>query len=159
MRELKIARNGKVFFSRRLNKELLNIGRNPTCDVVLEDPSVCRIHAVLTRNIGEESYSITHLGMGRETFMNGERITHATFGVGDELRLGPFSITMTRVETADLVLVPSETDLVSASVARALWASSPAEMSSEPRTGEVDLRAVEEPIYLLTRRKAAATHA
>jgi hypothetical protein len=157
MRELRISRAGRFLFSRPLDKELLKIGRHPTCDIVLDDPSICRIHVVITRDLEHDHILVTHLGLGGASYKNGQSITHSAFGLGDELRLGRlglYSITLSAIETADLVLVPSGDALIPAPIARVLWSATPAEMNTEPKTGEIDVGVFQEPIYLLTRRKA-----
>jgi hypothetical protein len=64
----------------------LVIGRNPDCDLVVEDPTVSRRHAELRREAGH--WILSDLGSSNGTRVNGWRVERATVGVGDEVMLG-----------------------------------------------------------------------
>lgn len=67
------------------------IGRLPECDVTLDDPSVSRRHARLTRN--GSRWSIEDLGSTNGLRVNGERVGNAELADGDRLELGSVRLT------------------------------------------------------------------
>jgi pSer/pThr/pTyr-binding forkhead associated (FHA) protein len=165
-RALQISRAGRVLRVLLLDKDLVKLGRHEACDVRLDDPSICRIHALIMRDYDVDRCRITHYGSTGETLVNGVSITHAPLAEGDEVQIGEYTILLaaqdarradpTSPPPAERVLVPTNDGaLVAAPVAKVLWAATCEEMSIEPSTGEIDVRAGVEPIYLLTRRKSS----
>jgi predicted component of type VI protein secretion system len=70
------------------------LGRSVDCDVVFDEISVSRHHAVITADHG--GYNIADLGSMNGTYLNGERIDgRAALQSGDQLRVGRFCITFT----------------------------------------------------------------
>src|SRR5437660_1022837 len=61
---------GRLF---KVDRDLLIIGRNPDCDLVLEPKSVSRRHAAVVRRGSD--YLLKDLGSTRGTFVNGQRLT------------------------------------------------------------------------------------
>ena len=61
---------GRLF---KIDRDLMIIGRNPDCDLVLEPKSVSRRHAAIVR--ARRDYVIKDLGSTRGTFVNGLRLT------------------------------------------------------------------------------------
>ena len=61
---------GRLF---KIDRDLMIIGRNPDCDLVLEPKSVSRRHAAIVRR--ESDYAIKDLGSTRGTYVNGLRLT------------------------------------------------------------------------------------
>lgn len=70
----------------------LDIGRQHGLAVQLPDPQVALRHARLSR-IGE-SWHVLDLGSGRPTLLNGNPISSAPFGPGDDLRVGPYRLSL-----------------------------------------------------------------
>ena len=64
-----------------LATEYMTVGREPTCDVRLDDPHVSRTHAALQRR-GDSVY-VQDLGSSGGTFVNGNRATTAQLQHGD----------------------------------------------------------------------------
>src|SRR5215472_10860085 len=58
-----------------LTAEYMTVGREPACDVRLDDPHVSRTHAALQRR-GDSVY-VQDLGSSGSTFVNGNRATTA----------------------------------------------------------------------------------
>jgi pSer/pThr/pTyr-binding forkhead associated (FHA) protein len=64
-----------------LSKDYLVVGREPTCDVRLDDPHVSRTHAALRRR-GSTVY-VEDLGSSGGTFVNGNPVTMTELVTGD----------------------------------------------------------------------------
>jgi hypothetical protein len=64
----------------------LSIGRADDCDLVLDEPTVSRHHAVLRRT--SEGWLLRDSGSTNGTRLNGWRVEEAALRVGDELMLG-----------------------------------------------------------------------
>ncbi len=62
--------SGRVY---KIDRDVMIIGRNPECDLVLEPKSVSRRHAALVHTNGE--YVLKDLGSTRGTYVNGLRLT------------------------------------------------------------------------------------
>jgi hypothetical protein len=71
--------------------DLVRIGRAPDCDLILESPEVSRHHAELLR-IDAAGYEVRDLGSTNATHVNGERVSTAMVGDGDEIRLGGLAL-------------------------------------------------------------------
>jgi ABC-type multidrug transport system ATPase subunit/predicted component of type VI protein secretion system len=71
------------------DKETLQIGRDPSCDVALEAPNVSRFHAVLSR-VGQR-FRLRDLNSTNGTFVNEQRIdAEIWLKPGDSIRIGPY---------------------------------------------------------------------
>ena len=64
-----------------LTREYMTVGREPTCDVRLDDPHVSRTHAALERR-GDSVY-LQDLGSSGGTFVNGNLVTRTELRQGD----------------------------------------------------------------------------
>jgi ABC transport system ATP-binding/permease protein len=93
--------------SQRMNlrgRDVLNIGRDPTNDLVINHPSSSRFHSQIKLEQG--SYTLYDLNSTNGTFLNGEIISgsHA-LQVGDTIRIGPtqlvFNVDETLIKTND----------------------------------------------------------
>jgi hypothetical protein len=78
---------GEVFPT---DKERTTIGRSPDCDVFLDDVTVSRRHAVLTRN--GPRFVLQDLGSLNGTFLNRHRIESAELADGDEVQIGKYRL-------------------------------------------------------------------
>jgi ABC-type multidrug transport system ATPase subunit len=75
-----------------LRGDRVRIGRSPGADVVLADPQVALRHADLVRLEG--AWRVVDAESGRPTVVNGRPVSSAPFAPGDELRVGPYVLTM-----------------------------------------------------------------
>jgi pSer/pThr/pTyr-binding forkhead associated (FHA) protein len=69
-----------------LTGESATIGRNATCEIVLDDDTVSRTHARVERTAG--GYALTDLGSSNGLRVNGERTTHRLLAPGDVVHVG-----------------------------------------------------------------------
>lgn len=72
----------------RCNRESVTIGRHPSCDVVVDDPTVSRLHAVVART--SAGYVINDQNATNAVYVGDppERITAAVLYDGQTIRLG-----------------------------------------------------------------------
>lgn len=81
-------------YTYELNKPEITIGRELRNDLILDDPRVSRMHAVLRQT--DAGYTLCDLGSGNGTFVNGHRITaNVEFKLADkdEVKVGSSSLT------------------------------------------------------------------
>jgi FHA domain len=78
-----------------LSKDEVTIGSAPSNDLIIEDATVSRRHARLTRAAAQDEYQITDLGSTNGTYVNGRRVLgSAPIRKGDELRVGAARFTL-----------------------------------------------------------------
>lgn len=70
------------------------IGRSPECDIFLDDVTVSRRHAELSRDA--DTITIRDLGSLNGTFVNRRRIESATLQDDDEVQIGKYRLTFLR---------------------------------------------------------------
>jgi hypothetical protein len=70
------------------------IGRAPTNDIVLEDPSVSRNHAEIQRH-ADGSFTITDLDSLNGIFINDKKIRHARLAEGHNVDIGDVTLRFT----------------------------------------------------------------
>jgi ABC transport system ATP-binding/permease protein len=91
--------------SQRMNlrgRDILNIGRDPTNDMVINHPAASRFHSQIKLEQGR--YTLYDLNSTNGTFLNGELIAGSqALAVGDTIRIGPtqlvFNVDETLVKT------------------------------------------------------------
>ncbi len=82
-----------------LGTEELTIGRDPSCDVFLDDVTVSRSHAKVSPN-GEE-FEVIDLGSMNGTYVN-KSLTERTFLKDrDELQIGKFKLVFLKVQDTE----------------------------------------------------------
>ena len=72
------------------------VGRSKTCDVRIDNRSVSRKHAKITRE--GDAWSVRDLGSSNHTYVNGDEVTTSPFAIGDVLRFGDV---VTKVEQGE----------------------------------------------------------
>ena len=74
-----------------LDDERISVGRSPDCEIFLDDVTVSRRHAVLTRR--DDGFAIEDEGSLNGTFVNKKRVENAELEDGDELQIGKYRLT------------------------------------------------------------------
>lgn len=69
----------------------LLLGRDPHCEVVLEDPGVSGCHARLQRT--PNGVEVVDLGSANGVYVDGRRVQHAIVGPGRVIRIGASDVT------------------------------------------------------------------
>ena len=88
---LLISTRGAVSGSRYLlDEDKVTVGRDPKSDIMLDDGTVSRQHAVFIRENGR--YKIQDVGSLNGTYVNRERVTETVLNNGDELMIGKFRL-------------------------------------------------------------------
>jgi len=67
---------------------LVSIGRNPECEICLDDVTVSRRHAEVSHIA--DSYVVRDMGSLNGTYVNQQRVDEKALGHGDELQIGKF---------------------------------------------------------------------
>jgi pSer/pThr/pTyr-binding forkhead associated (FHA) protein len=78
--------DGDEVVLRPLSADIVHIGRRPTADIVLDDASVSRRHALITRR-GERTVILDDRSLNGVT-VNGKRVTEADLHDGDAIAVG-----------------------------------------------------------------------
>jgi FHA domain/zinc-ribbon domain len=81
-------RTGETF---PLGSERVSVGRGPECDVFLDDVTVSRKHAVITK--GADGFTIDDEGSLNGTYVNRRRVETARLEDGDEVQIGKYRLT------------------------------------------------------------------
>jgi DNA-binding NtrC family response regulator len=76
--------------ARHFESRLIHIGSSPECDLVLEDPTVSRLHARLEYE--REGFRLTDLQSKNGVRVDGVSVRDATLEAGQEIRLGEVSL-------------------------------------------------------------------
>ena len=88
---LLISTRGAVSGSRYLlNEDEITVGRDPSSDILLDDSTVSRTHAVFRRINGK--YSVIDAGSLNGTYVNRQRVDSQELKNGDEIILGKFRL-------------------------------------------------------------------
>ena len=88
---LLISTRGAVSGSRYLlDEDLVSVGRDSHADILLDDSTVSRSHAVFKRVNGV--FSIIDAGSLNGTYVNRERVDEAVLHNGDEIMIGKFRL-------------------------------------------------------------------
>jgi adenylate cyclase len=80
-----ISPDGTQSFDLKLHAPLI-VGRAPTCDLSVADPTISRRHAELV--VDEEQVTLRDLGSSNGTFVNGHKVAAATLEVDDLIAFG-----------------------------------------------------------------------
>lgn len=101
---LLISTRGAVSGSRYLlDEDEITVGRDPSSDILLDDSTVSRTHAVFRRING--NYSVIDAGSLNGTYVNRQRVDSQELKNGDEIILGKFRL----VYFTNKAVMPNET--------------------------------------------------
>ena len=81
-------RAGETF---SLDHDRVTVGRSPDCEIFLDDVTVSRKHASLTRT--GDGFAIEDAGSLNGTFVNRRRVERHELEDGDELQIGKYKLT------------------------------------------------------------------
>jgi pSer/pThr/pTyr-binding forkhead associated (FHA) protein len=81
-------RSGETF---ALEQDRTSLGRAPECEVFLDDVTVSRRHAVVTR--ADDGFSLHDEGSLNGTYVNRRRVESAKLEDGDEVQIGKYKLT------------------------------------------------------------------
>ena len=88
---LLISTRGAVSGSRYLlDEDEITVGRDPRADILLDDSTVSRSHAVFRRVNG--AYSVIDAGSLNGTYVNRQRVDQKQLNNGDEIMIGKFRL-------------------------------------------------------------------
>lgn len=73
-----------------LDEDEITVGRDPSSDILLDDSTVSRTHAVFRRING--NYSVIDTGSLNGTYVNRQRVDSQELKNGDEIILGKFRL-------------------------------------------------------------------
>lgn len=83
-----------------LESEVTTAGRHPESDIFLDDITVSRRHAELTRR--SSGYTIRDVGSLNGTYVNKDLVEDAPLAHGDELQIGKFKLVFFAGRSGDL---------------------------------------------------------
>lgn len=107
--KLEIAQAGGTTHEVELPGSVVVIGRDPGCDVVLNDPKCSRRHAVLEE--GPEGILVRDPGSANGISVNGRRVERARLQPGDALRVGDTVLTLLAEIGETVVMAPDDFNL------------------------------------------------
>jgi hypothetical protein len=73
-----------------LDRERTSIGRHPESDIFLDDVTVSRRHAIVSR--ADHGMLVEDNGSLNGTYVNGDRVERRELATGDELQVGRFKL-------------------------------------------------------------------
>jgi pSer/pThr/pTyr-binding forkhead associated (FHA) protein len=85
---------GRMVLQRPFMPPSMTIGREHTCELILDNLSVSRRHAILHWDRGQ--FLIEDLKSANGIMLNGKHVTQAPLAPGDRISLGKFELTLTK---------------------------------------------------------------
>lgn len=89
--QLIVTRGGTAGSRFALSSDEVTIGRHPESSIFLDDVTVSRRHATVTRD-GSGQYTLHDAGSLNGTYLDGERIEHAPLREGAQVQVGRFRL-------------------------------------------------------------------
>jgi hypothetical protein len=107
--KLEISYGSGVRHELALAAEVAVLGRDPNCDVVLNDSKCSRRHATLEN--GADGVVVRDTGSANGVYVNGRRVQMAPLGPADSLRLGDVTIRLLPEVGETVVVAPEDLEL------------------------------------------------
>lgn len=89
-------RGGKVVKKYTFDKKSVTIGREPTCDIPIDNIGASREHATIEET--DEGHILADLGSQNGTFVRGEKIFHHKLKDGDEFFIGKLAFVFEQLD-------------------------------------------------------------
>ena len=90
MASLSIIFGGQEERTAALDKPKLVVGRDPTCDIQIENLGISRQHCAFV--LRGETYVVQDLGSSNGTYVNGRKITEHFLNHDDEVVIGKYTL-------------------------------------------------------------------
>jgi pSer/pThr/pTyr-binding forkhead associated (FHA) protein len=90
---------GKTIKKFNFDKESVCVGRDPDCEIPIDNIGVSRRHATIEQANGE--YILTDLKSHNGTFVRGSRIYHHQLNEGDEFFIGKYSLSFENLDVTE----------------------------------------------------------
>ncbi len=103
-----ISHTGGTAHEVELDGSVVVLGRDPGCDIVLNDPKCSRRHAVVEE--GPEGIVVRDSGSANGISVNGRRVEKVRLRPGDVLRLGDAQVTLLAEIGETVVMAPDDLD-------------------------------------------------
>ena len=105
MAELVLRLKGRIIKAYPIDKPELSIGREPSCDVFIDNPGISRCHA--TVSMTDTGFEIITGGSANGTYVNGNQIKKPQeLKNGDEMMIGKFALTYLAHSGPSFVVTP-----------------------------------------------------
>ncbi|MEE4245845.1 MAG: FHA domain-containing protein [Kangiellaceae bacterium] len=92
-----------------LDKAKLQVGRTPSSDIYIDEPSVSSTHAYI--NLVGQQWRVTNLLSSNGTFVNGDKVADSDIYPGDKVRFGGVEFVFTLHENKEAKKAPSSVSL------------------------------------------------
>ena len=102
MAKLVLSAGGSVVFQCFVDKERVGVGRDPTNQIVINDPAVSREHAAIVP-VGND-HILEDLASANGTFVNGTRMPRRILQHGDVVEFGAFTLRYLNPKAAEVEL-------------------------------------------------------
>jgi pSer/pThr/pTyr-binding forkhead associated (FHA) protein len=105
---------GRVMLQRPFMPPSMTIGRDFSCEVIIDNLSVSRLHARISWDRGQ--FIVEDLGSANGTTLNGQKITRSPVNLNDRIGFGKFEITISEAlenfsPDATIMMMPKIDDL------------------------------------------------
>ena len=75
-----------------IDSDETSIGRDPKCEIFLDDVTVSRKHAIITRS-SQGEFKVVDEGSLNGSYVNAHQIQESSLSVGDEIQIGKYRLT------------------------------------------------------------------
>jgi len=109
MFRLTLSFGGKTVKKFNFEHDSVCIGRDPECEILIDNIGISRRHATIER--ANDDYVLTDLKSHNGTFVRGQRIYHHQLNDGDEFFIGKYSLQFENLDVATEKPEPPPLDL------------------------------------------------